>query len=78
MHSKYDADKEMWFFSIVDIVCILTEQPTVERARNYWKVMKSRLFKERNEPVTNCNRLKLEAEDGKLRLTDVGFKNNRF
>lgn len=72
VRSQYDADKEMWYFSIVDIVGILTEQPTVERARNYWKVLKSRLLKEGNETVTNCNRLKLEAEDGKLRLTDVG------
>jgi DNA-damage-inducible protein D len=72
VRSLYDADKEMWYFSIVDIVGILTEQPTVERARNYWKVLKSRLLKEGNETVTNCNQLKLPAEDGKLRLTDVG------
>lgn len=70
--SAYDGEKEIWYFSIVDIVRILTEQPTVERARNYWKVLKSRLLKEGNETVTNCNRLKLEAEDGKMRLTDVG------
>jgi hypothetical protein len=44
----------------------------LDRARNYWKVLKSRLIKEGNETVTNCNQLKLEAEDGKLRLTDVG------
>jgi hypothetical protein len=72
VRSQYDADKEMWYFSIVDIVGILTEQPTVDRARNYWKVLKSRLIKEGNETVTNCNQLKLQAEDGKLRLTDVG------
>lgn len=72
VRSLYDADKEMWYFSIVDIVGILTEQPTVKRARNYWKVLKSRLLKEGNETVTNCNQLKLPAEDGKLRLTDVG------
>lgn len=72
VRSQYDADKEIWYFSIVDIVGILTEQPTVERARNYWKVLKNRLIKEGNETVTNCNQLKLEAEDGKLRLTDVG------
>jgi DNA-damage-inducible protein D len=72
VRSQYDADKEVWYFSIVDIVGILTEQPTVDRARNYWKVLKSRLLKEGNERVTNCNRLKLEAEDSKLRLTDVG------
>jgi hypothetical protein len=51
----------MWYFSIVDIVGILTEQPTVDRARNYWKVLKSRLIKEGNETVTNCNQLKLQA-----------------
>ena len=72
VRSQYDADKEMWYFSIVDIVGILTDQPTVDRARNYWKVLKSRLLKEGNETVTNCNRVKMEAEDGKLRLTDVG------
>ncbi len=72
VRSQYDADQEIWFFSIVDIVGILTDQPTVDRARNYWKVLKSRLLKEWNETVTNCNRLKMEAEDGKMRLTDVG------
>jgi DNA-damage-inducible protein D len=72
VRSAYDDVKEIWYFSIVDIVHILTDQPTVERARNYWKVLKSRLLKEGNETVTNCNRLKLEAEDGKMRLTDVG------
>ena len=72
VRSQYDADKEMWYFSIVDIVGILTEKPTVDRARNYWKVLKSRLLREGNETVTSCNRLKMEAEDGKLRLTDVG------
>ncbi len=72
VRSHWDNEKEMWYFSIVDIVGILTEQPTVDRARNYWKVLKSRLSKEGNETVTNCNQLKLEAEDGKMRLTDVG------
>ena len=72
VRSLYDADKEIWYFSIVDIVGILTDQPTVDRARNYWKVLKNRLLKEGNETVTNCNQLKLEAEDGKMRLTDVG------
>ena len=72
VRSQYDADKGMWYFSIVDVVGVLTEQPTLDRARNYWKVLKSRLIKEGHETVTNCNQLKLEAEDGKLRLTDVG------
>lgn len=72
VRSQYDADKELWYFSIVDIVGILTDQPTVERARNYWKVLKSRLKKEGNESVTNCNQLKLQSEDGKFYKTDVG------
>jgi DNA-damage-inducible protein D len=72
VRSRYDEQKEIWYFSIVDIVGILTDQPTVDRARNYWKVLKSRLLKEGNETVTNCNQLKLQAEDGKFRLTDVG------
>jgi DNA-damage-inducible protein D len=72
VRSQYDADKEMWYFSIVDIVGILTEQPTVERARNYWKVLKNRLKKEGNESVTNCNQLKLQSDDGKFYKTDVG------
>lgn len=72
VRSKYDQEQEIWYFSIVDIISILTDQPTVDRARNYWKVLKSRLLKEGNETVTNCNQLKLQAEDGKMRLTDVG------
>ena len=72
VRSQYDADKEMWYFSIVDIVGILTDQPTVDRARNYWKVLKSRLKKEGNESVTNCNQLKLQSDDGKFYKTDVG------
>ena len=72
VRSHWDAEKEIWFFSIVDIVGILTNQPSLDRARNYWKVLKNRLVKEGNETVTNCNQLKLQAEDGKLRLTDVG------
>ena len=72
VRSQYDANKEIWYFSIVDIVGILTEQPNIDRARNYWKVLKSRLKKEGNESVTNCNQLKLQSEDGKFYKTDVG------
>ncbi|MBK9257304.1 MAG: hypothetical protein IPM42_17675 [Saprospiraceae bacterium] len=71
VRSHWDAEKEVWYFSIVDIVGILTDQPSVDRARNYWKVLKNRLLKEGNETVTNCNQLKLQAEDGKILETDV-------
>jgi len=72
VRSQYDAEKEVWYFSIVDIVGILTNQPSVDRARNYWKVLKNRLLKVGNESVTNCNQLKLQSEDGKFYKTDVG------
>jgi DNA-damage-inducible protein D len=72
VRSHYDDEREIWYFSIVDIIGILTDQPSIDRSRNYWKVMKNRLVKEGNETVTNCNQLKLIAEDGKQRLTDVG------
>jgi hypothetical protein len=67
----YDEKTETWFFSVVDIIQILTQQPDFQAARNYWKVLKSRLAKEGSQTVTNCNQLKLPADDGKMRLTDV-------
>lgn len=67
----YDQASESWMFSVVDIIAALVRQPDHQKARNYWKVLKNRLKKEGSEAVTNCNRLKLPAEDGKLRLTDV-------
>ncbi len=67
----FDEETEEWFFSVVDIVQVLTQQPNYQTARNYWKVLKNRLNKEGSELVTNCNQLKLIAEDGRLRLTDV-------
>jgi len=72
VRSHYDKDNEIWYFSIVDIVGILTDQPTTDRARNYWKVLKNRLLKEGNQSVTDCNQLKLQAADGKFYKTDVG------
>lgn len=71
IRSHWDEDKEIWFFSIVDVVGILTEQKDLKGARNYWKVLKHRLLKEGNETVTNCNQLKMRAQDGKMRKTDV-------
>jgi len=68
---KWDEKQEKWYFSVVDIIRILTSQPDFQLARNYWKVLKNRLKKEGSETVTKCNRLKMIAEDGKLRLTDV-------
>ena len=67
----YDEGTETWWFSVVDIVQVLTQQPDYQAARNYWKVLKNRLSKEGSESVTKCNRLKLPAADGKNYLTDV-------
>ena len=67
----YDEKTETWFFSVVDIVQVLTQQPDFQAARNYWKVLKNRLRKEGSQSVTNCNRLKLSASDGKSYVTDV-------
>jgi BRO family, N-terminal domain len=74
----WDADQEKWYVSIIDVVAILTEQYSFQSARNYWKVLKHRLLKEGNETVTNCNQLKMEAEDGKMRLTDVADTEQLF
>jgi len=67
----YDEEKETWYFSITDIVQVLTQQADYQLARNYWNKLKERLQKEGNQPVTNCHRLKLVAKDGKSRLADV-------
>ena len=68
---RYDEKTETWFFSVVDIVQVLTQQPNYKAAQNYWKVLKHRLNKEGSQLVTNCNQLKLPAADGKSYLTDV-------
>lgn len=68
VRTVWDAEKEKWYFSIVDVIGILTESPN---PRNYWKVLKHRLIKEGNESVTNCNQLKMQSADGKYYLTDV-------
>ena len=71
IRTHWDDEREKWYFSIIDVIAILTDQLNHQGARNYWKVLKNRLLKEGNETVTNCNRLKMKAEDGKMRLTDV-------
>ena len=71
IRTAWDEEKEEWYFSVVDVVSVLTEQPDYQAARNYWKVTKKRLKDEGNETVTSCNQLKMTASDGKKRLTDV-------
>ncbi|NIJ51269.1 BRO-N domain-containing protein [Dyadobacter arcticus] len=68
IRSHWDQENEKWLFSIVDIVMVLTES---SNPQVYWRVLKKRLAAEGNETVTNCNGLKMEAADGKMRLTDV-------
>ena len=71
VRTVWDAEKEEWFFSVVDVCGVLTDQPTQDRARKYWSVLKVRLKEEGSELTTICSQLKLPAEDGKMRQTDV-------
>ena len=75
VRTLWDDEQEKWYFSIVDVCAVLTDSPN---PRNYWKVLKHRLIKEGNETVTNCNQLKMQAEDGKKRLTDVADTEQLF
>ena len=68
VRTVWDDEQEKWYFSVVDVVGVLTES---DNPRKYWSVLKTRLKKEGNETATNCSRLKMQAEDGKQRLTDV-------
>lgn len=71
IRTVWDDKEEKWYFSIVDVVGILVESKNYQTARKYWNKLKQRLKDEGFEPVTNCHQLKLRAEDGKMRLTDV-------
>lgn len=75
VRTAWDDQEEKWYFSIVDVCAVLTDSPN---PRNYWKVLKHRLMKEGNQTVTNCNQLKLRAEDGRMRLTDVADTEQLF
>ena len=77
VRTLWDSETEEWYFSVVDVVAVLTDSD-YQVARNYWKVLKNRMKKEGNETVTNCNRLKLISEDGKMRLTDVATTEQLF
>ena len=68
IRAVWDDEQEKWYFSIVDVVAVLTESPNPQ---TYWRVLKKRLKDEGNESVTNCNGLKMPAADGKMRMTDV-------
>ena len=78
VRSVWDDQNEKWYFSIVDIVAILTDAKDFITARKYWNKLKERLKKEGNETVSNCHQLKLKAADGKMRLTDVADTEQLF
>ena len=72
IRSAWNEEEQTWYFAIVDVVEALTESPNPQV---YWRVLKKRLKAEGNETVTNCNALKLQTADGKMRLTDVANVN---
>ena len=71
IRTAWDAEKEEWFFSIVDVVAVLTDQPDQRHAAKYWSVLKTRLKKEGSELTTKCSQLKMRSADGKRYNTDV-------
>jgi hypothetical protein len=71
VRTAWDAENEKWWFSVVDIVGVLTEQSDYSKVRNYWKWLKNKLISEGSELVSNTNQLKLKSADGKMYLTDV-------
>ena len=78
VRSLWDETNEKWYLSIIDVIALLTNQKDYQGARNYWKVLKHRLLKEGNKTVTNCNQLKMQAPDGKMRITDVADTEQLF
>lgn len=78
VRTVWDSETEEWYFSVVDVVEVLTDAKDYQTARKYWNKLKERLVKEGNETVTNCHRLKLLAADGKMRMTDVATAEQMF
>ncbi len=78
IRTQWDAENEKWYFSIVDIVEVLTDSKDYQTARKYWNKLKQRLKEEGNESVTNCHQLKLPAADGKSYKTDVADQAGMF
>lgn len=78
VRTVWDDETETWYFSIVDVVGVLTDAPDYQTSRKYWNKLKERLVKEGNETVTNCHQFKLPAADGKMRLTDVADQQQLF
>ena len=74
IRAVWDDEQEKWYFSVVDVVAVLTESKDYQTARKYWNKLKQRLREEGFEPVTNCHQLKMPAADGKMSLTDVADK----
>ena len=71
IRTVWNVNEDEWYFSIVDVVCVLTESVDYNTGRKYWNKLKQRLKEEGSELVTNCHQLKMKAADGKRRLTDV-------
>ena len=78
VRTVWDDQEEKWYFSIVDVVDVLTDSKDALTARKYWNKLKQRLKEEGNETVTNCHQLKLRAIDGKMRMTDVADTEQLF
>lgn len=78
IRSVWNEERQEWFFSVVDVVGVLTDQPDARHAAKYWSVLKVRLKEEGSELPTNCSQLKMRAADGKMRLTDAATTEQLF
>ena len=71
IRTAWDEENEEWYFSVVDVVQVFTDQPDFQKARKYWNKLKQRLNEEGSQLVTKCHQLKMKSQDGKMRSTDV-------